>query len=128
VSGRFGPPGNTWIGAMITAVLEESLRVGEVRMDAGTLAVMNELRDFMFDRVYLSAAQRTRSAEAIDLLRRLMDWYLLHPEQLPEGYREARADRVTQAADHVAGMTDRFAQRTHERLFGTPGITGEGAW
>jgi dGTP triphosphohydrolase len=35
---------------------------------------------------------------------------------------------VTQVADHVAGMTDRFAQRTHERLFGTPGIRGDAAW
>jgi len=128
VSARFGPPGPHWIGEMIEAVLEESLRGDEVRMDAATLAVMHELRDFMFQRVYLSADQRTRTAEAIDLLRRLMDWHLDHPWQLPDSYRDEDADRVTQVADYVAGMTDRFAQRTHERLFGAPGITGGGAW
>jgi len=128
VAARFGPPGSPWIGEMIEAVLEESLHVGEVRMDAATLDVMHELRDFMFARVYLSAPQRTRSAEAIDLLRRLMDWHLDHPDQMPDSYRDSQADRVTQVADYVAGMTDRFAQRTHERLFGTPGITGAGAW
>ena len=85
---------------------------------------MNELRDFMFARVYLSAAQRERTAEAIDLLRRLMDWHLDHPDQLPDSYRDQPADRVTQVADYVAGMTDRFAQRTHVRLFGAPGISG----
>jgi len=128
VAACLGPPGSAWIGEMIAAVLDESLRVGEVRMDAATLDVMHELRDFMFARVYLSPAQRTRSAEAIDLLRRLMDWHLDRPDQLPDSYRDSRADRVTQVADYVAGMTDRFAQRTHERLFGVPGITGEGAW
>lgn len=128
VAARFGPPGTPWIGEMIEAVIEESLRGDEVRMDPDTLAVMHELRDFMFERVYLSASQRERTAEAIDLLRRLMDWYLDHPDGLPESYRDPAADRVTQVADHVAGMTDRFAQRTHERLFGSPGISGDAAW
>jgi dGTPase len=127
VAARFGPPGPHWIGEMIEAVIDESLRGDEVRMDADTLGVMNELRDFMFSRVYLSAAQRTRTTQAIDLLRRLMDWHLDHPDELPDSYRDAEADRVTQVADYVAGMTDRFAQRTYERLFGTLGITGEGA-
>ena len=31
---------------------------------------------------------------------------------------------MTQVVDYVAGMTDRFAVRTHERLFGTPGMAG----
>ena len=49
---RFGEPGREWISAMINAVIDESLRTGAVRMDDATLAVMNELRDFMFERVY----------------------------------------------------------------------------
>ena len=30
---RFGEPGREWIGAMINAVIDESLRTGAVRMD-----------------------------------------------------------------------------------------------
>jgi len=127
VTERLGPPGKRWISAMIEAVIEESLRGETVRMDADTLAVMHELRDFLFQRVYLSPDQRARTAQAVDLLRRLMDWHLEHPDQVPHSYRDSRADRVTQVADYVAGMTDRFAQRTHQRLFGTPGISGA-AW
>jgi dGTPase len=128
ITARFGPPGKRWIGGMIEAVIEESLRGASVRMDPETLGVMHELRAFMFERVYLSAEQRTRTAEAIDLLRRLIDWHLDHPDQVPDSYRDSQADRVTQVADYVAGMTDRFAQRTHERLFGVPGISGPAAW
>lgn len=124
VERRFGPPGKRWIGEMIESVIEESLRGDEVRMDAATLGVMNELRDFMFERVYHAPDLRLRTAEAVDLLRRLMDWHLAHPDEIPETYRDPEADRVTQAADYIAGMTDRFAVRTHERLFGTPGIGG----
>jgi dGTPase len=124
VQRRFGPPGRPWISHMIEAVIEESLAAGELRMDAPTLMLMNELRDFMFERVYLSTEQRELTHQAIDLLRRLMDWHIEHPEEIPGSYRDSGADLVTQAADWVAGMTDRFAVRTHQRLFGMPGVAG----
>jgi hypothetical protein len=53
---------------MIGAVIDESLRTGALRMDAATLDVMNELRDFMFERVYnapdqlVSNSRRSRSS------------------------------------------------------------------
>jgi dGTPase len=119
---RFGPAGSPWIGGMIDGVIEGSLASGEIRMDEATLADMNELRDFMFERVYLARSQRRHHEQAVEVIRRLMDHHLDHPEDLPPSFRATDADRVTQAADYVAGMTDRFALRTHERLFGTPGM------
>jgi dGTPase len=107
---------------MIDAVVEESLRGDTVRMDADTLEVMNELRDFMFERVYFAPAHRAPQIEAIDVIRRLVDHHLLHPDEMPSTYRDNDADVVTQVADYVAGMTDRFALATHQRIFGTPGM------
>ncbi|MGD8485609.1 MAG: HD domain-containing protein [Chloroflexota bacterium] len=122
ISDRFGPPGSPWIGGMIGAVVEGSLASGEVRMADEVLAEMHELREFMFARVYVSAAQRQPQAAAIDVIRQLMDHHLSHPDDIPASYREAEADRVTQATDYIAGMTDRFALRMHERLFGQTGL------
>jgi dGTPase len=122
ISRRFGPPGSTWIGGMIEAVVEGALASGEVRMDEEVLVEMNELRDFMFERVYLAPAQRRHHEQAIEVIRRLMDHHLEHPDDVPASFRDSDADRVTQAADYVAGMTDRFALRTYERLFGRPGM------
>jgi dGTPase len=51
-----------------------------------------------------------------------MDHHLRHPEDIPATYRDNDADRVTQAADYIAGMTDRFALRTHARLYGRDGM------
>jgi dGTPase len=118
VLARFGTPGRTWIGEMIEAVVEHSLQVGEVRMDAGTLAVMNELRDFMFASVYQSGEQRGEQLRAIGILTDLMDHHLADPELIPESYREHHAPVVVQAADYVAGMTDRFALGVHAALSG----------
>ena len=122
MTARFGPPGSGWIGGMIDAVIAGSLATGEVRMDDDVLVDMNELRDFMFERVYEAPAQQAPQAAAIEVIRRLMDHHLGHPEDLPASYRDTDADRVVQATDYVAGMTDRFALRTHERLFGGAGM------
>jgi dGTPase len=113
---RFGEPGRVWVGEMIDAVIDHSIRVGEVRMDDETLAVMHDLRDFMFERVYLAPSLLREQRAAIDTLRALVDHHLAHPDQIPATYREADAPLVTQVADYVAGMTDRFALAAHERL------------
>ena len=119
---RFGPPGSPWVGGMIDDVIAGSLAAGSVRMSDQVLAGMHELRDFMFERVYLAPSQRRHHHQAIEVIRRLMDHHLVHPEDLPPTYRDNDADRVTRAADYVAGMTDRFALRAHERLFGQTGM------
>jgi len=119
---RFGAAGSAWIGGMIDAVIAGSLAGGEVRMDEAVLGDMNELRDFMFERVYLAPAQREHQRAAIDVIRRLMDHHLSHPEDLPKSYRDNDADRVVQATDYVAGMTDRFALRTYEQIFESTGM------
>lgn len=114
---RFGQPGRDWVSSMIDAVIAESLRTGAVRMDEATLAVMGELRDFMFEHVYLSAEQQREQRRAIAVVRDLMDWHLEHPEDIPDSFRQTDANPVVQAADYIAGMSDRYALATHDRLF-----------
>ena len=53
----------------------------------------------------------------IAIIRDLMDWHLEHPDEIPASYRQDEATLVVQAADYIAGMTDRFALATHDRLF-----------
>lgn len=122
IEARFGEVGSQWIGGMITAVIEHSLVAGEVSMDTASLSVMHQLRDFMFQRIYLGPDRSRQLGDAIDVIRRLVDYHLLHPDALPSSYRDTGADLVTQVADYVAGMTDRYAIATHQRLFGTPGM------
>ncbi|MDP9271956.1 MAG: HD domain-containing protein [Chloroflexota bacterium] len=113
---RFGPPGRLWVARMVEAVIDHSLEVGRVEMDPETLAVMHELRDFMFERVYMSGEQRREQESAIGVIRTLVHHLVRHPQEIPDSYREHAADPVTQVADYVAGMTDRFALLAYERI------------
>jgi dGTPase len=114
---HLGDPGSAWIRRLIHAVVEESLAAGELSMEPETADVMAEVRAFMFERVYRSGENARRKEGAIAVIRALMDHHLAHPESIPATYRDNDADLTTQVADHVAGMTDRFALAAHDRLF-----------
>jgi dGTPase len=117
----FGNPGSSMVGAMIDAVIEGSLSpgnaAGAVVMAPEPLEAMHELRAFMFERVYGSETAAGQKQVAIDVIRRLVDHHLAHPELIPASYRDTEADSVTQVVDYVSGMTDRFALNMHDRLF-----------
>jgi dGTPase len=117
----FGAPGSAMVGSMIDAVVEGSLSAanttGAVVMAPDALEAMAELRAFMFARVYESDTAAGQKNVAIDVIRRLVDHHLAHPDLIPASYRDTEADPVTQVVDYVTGMTDRFALATHDRLF-----------
>jgi dGTPase len=115
---RFGEPGRRWIGEMITAVIDESMSAGAVCMDPATLEVMHELRDFMFERVYMSPQQVEHQGGAVEVIRALVDHHLDRPDELPDSFRQNDGELVVKVVDYVAGMTDRYALATHARLFG----------
>ncbi len=85
-------------------------------MDAATLEAMNEVRDFMFARVYLRPEMEPQRQRAIRIIRDLVDHFIAEPGRIPATYRHDDADPLTQAIDYVAGMTDRFALRSHVEL------------
>ncbi len=113
----FGEPGRQWIDTLIRAVVEESLRTGEIAMEPPLLEVMHELRTFMFQRVYLRPAMEPQRRRAKEIVRALVSYFLDHPYEIPASYLHEEADTLTQVVDYVAGMTDRFAIRIHDRLF-----------
>jgi len=113
----FGATSREWIGSMITAVVEASYESGTVTMEEEHLEVMGELRDFMFERVYLSHESEMQKEKAIVVIQDLVGYYQAHPQEVPDSYTVPEADPLTRAIDYVAGMTDRYALRTHDRLF-----------
>ncbi len=118
----FGDSADAWIGTMVNAVVEESLRRGEVAMADDVLAAMNQFRDFMFERVYLRPATERQKARAVAVIRDLVDYFVAHPDEVPDTYRHEDAPTAVQAVDYVSGMTDRFALRRHDELFRPEGI------
>ncbi len=112
-----GVPGSEWINTMITSVITTSLERDEITMDDRTLTVMLELRNFMFDHVYLRAETEPQRRRAREIVRNLVEYYVAHPAEMPATYRQDDADSLTQVLDFVAGMTDRYAISRHDDLF-----------
>lgn len=113
----FGATAREWIGSMVGAVIEHSYETGQVGMRPEELEVMGLLRDFMFERVYLGPESQAQKEKAVMVIQDLVRYYSEHPEQVPDSYSVPEADPLTRAIDYVAGMTDRFALRTHDRLY-----------
>ena len=114
---RFGEPGSEWVASMIRAVVDESLVAGTVVMDADSLEVMNELREFMFQRVYLRPETDGQRRTVIGIVHDLVKYFVAHDAEMPSSYRHNEADTLTQVIDYVAGMTDRYAISVHDELY-----------
>jgi dGTPase len=112
-----GEPGREWIDTMITSVIETSVERDEVAMDDLTLDVMLELRGFMFEQVYLRADVEPQRIRAREIVRSLVEYYVVHPSEIPDTYRHDDADTLIQVIDFVAGMTDRYAIGRYDELF-----------
>ena len=104
---------NTLVADLVTAS-EGSEQIG---LSPPVFAALDELRDFMFDQVYLRTSARDEQEKAIAVVRALFTHFLEHPGELPDEYHRAPGDLPTRVADFIAGMTDRYALRTYEQLF-----------
>jgi dGTPase len=125
------------IGTMVGDVLAETGRrvreaavetIDEVR-SAGRLlagfspelaAEENELKRFLYDRLYNAPELVSVRAEAQRVVGNLFSAYRSEPGLLPEAWRHdgAEVERLRTIGDFIAGMTDRFAIARHEELVG----------
>jgi dGTPase len=83
-------------------------------------APKKELEAFLRERVYRHVDVLAHRREALDRLRAMFGAYLARLDLMTENFRRRAATcglRRT-VGDYLAGMTDRFASREFERLFG----------
>ncbi len=80
---------------------------------------VEELQELLFKKVYRNHRVVRMDSKSRRLIRELFQAYLAEPQLLPERFSarvsEQGAHRVI--CDYIAGMTDRFCQREHRRLF-----------
>jgi len=78
-----------------------------------------QLRQFLFDRVYNVQSAEKDTGRARRIVRRLYRYFLNHADELPVefGYRGDGVER--RVVDYIAGMTDQFATDLARKLFHT---------
>lgn len=76
------------------------------------------LKTFLLRNLYRHPQVMETTGRARQVVSDLFDRYLNDPQELPEAHGRSQ-QHARAVADYIAGMTDRFAIREHERLFGT---------
>lgn len=76
-----------------------------------------QLKRFLFRNLYRHPQVVETTGRARRVVTELFDAYLERPHELPEAHAR-QGKRARAVADYIAGMTDRFAIREHQRLTG----------
>ncbi len=101
---------------VISTTIKEDYRY--ITASEGMLEVIYGLRDFLYDRVYENPLIISEFNKAKGLLREIFSFYLDNIGLIHKGTEEKTLqERFLITTDFVAGMTDRFAILTYERLF-----------
>ena len=80
-------------------------------------AQATELKAFLFANLYRHPRVSATTSQAQEVVRELFGCYVQTPSEMQAGFA-ARSDTHRAVADYIAGMTDRYALREHERLTG----------
>ena len=128
------------IDAMVMDVLGETRRrleeampasVGDVRrlgypvvaFSAAMVQKDRAIKKFLLENMYRHPAVLRETEVASRVIKDLFARFMEEPAALPDEWRgqtgdPGSAETARTIADYIAGMTDRYAQREHERLFG----------
>ena len=111
------------IAAAVPPDADAARRAGPlVAFSAAMRAESNELKRFLFANLYRHPQVTDTTSQAQQVVRELFAAYLDRPAELRPSFAQ-RPDRERAVADYIAGMTDRFALREHERLTGQKLLT-----
>jgi len=119
--GAVGESHSHRIGYMVRDIVDTTLAGGVefVSMSDALVDHCRGLRDFLYRRVYYNPDTHREFLKASKLLRDLYEYFTGHPDEMGGDYAPPAegGDRERAVCDFIAGMTDRFATMTYERLF-----------
>ncbi|ADL04770.1 deoxyguanosinetriphosphate triphosphohydrolase [Lacrimispora saccharolytica] len=106
---------------LIHDIIGNSYGKPEIIMSPDMESAMQGLRTWMFENVYKSDIPKAEEGKAQHLIVMLFNYYMEHPDKLPEEYRilmEVRMEgRERAVCDYIAGMSDSYAIDKFEELF-----------
>jgi dGTPase len=109
-----GDTGSSRIDALVHDLVEQSAVAGAIVQGERAGAAMAELREFMFEHVYLGPEARREHVKIERVIRALFEHYCSAPESIPDSIPPG--DLARRVTDYIAGMTDRYCIRAFEQL------------
>ncbi|MCK9496649.1 MAG: deoxyguanosinetriphosphate triphosphohydrolase, partial [Dehalococcoidia bacterium] len=114
-----GESHSTRIATLVRDVVAASLATFDIdpriRLSPNALSATDELREFMFTRVYLHEATLAEARRGQAIVEALYRYYEANPDEVP-GYGLPDDPPWRRAADYVSGMTDGYAERRAAEL------------
>ena len=109
----------TRINTMVSSVIEASTNRNTITMTPMVGEATAKLRSFLFEAVYFNPIAKSEESKAMEMLARMFDYFVKHPEEIPKPYFDnIEAEGVERCAcDYIAGMTDRSAIDKYKELF-----------
>ena len=110
------------INTMVSSLIESSRDSATITMTPEVQAATNDLRAFLFERVYTNPKAKSEETKAKEVVYALFTHYVTNPDKLPTRYRTrigtAEEETVERAvADFISGMTDRYAIEAYQERF-----------
>ena len=109
------------INTMILDIIRNSAGKKWVSMSKCISKYTNELRKFMFDKVYLDNHAKSEEKKAEYIIEELYKYYLKNPDNLPyehkKIYKDKSFSKEDMVCDYIAGMTDRYAINLFYNIF-----------
>ena len=107
------------INTLVCDIIQSSRETGTLTMSCDVEAALRDLRSFMFERVYRNPVAKGEEKKARGMLQRLYEYYITHPEALPEDFQpQLSFDGMERTVcDYIAGMTDKYAVDKYAELF-----------
>ncbi len=107
------------IEAMISDIVSESEKAGDIVSSDQVQSATDMLRSFLFKNVYQDRWRTQEENKCDFIVSNLFRYFMEHPAEMPLeyvtiAYREGSERAVV---DYVASMTDRFAARLFQKLF-----------
>ena len=125
ITGVLGKSSKERINTAITSIYNNSNGVNDVKMDKQIETASENLRAFMFDKVYYSKTAKKEEEKAERMLSALYSHYMANTEQLPQTYISLleRFPRERVVCDYLSSMTDRYAVYMFDSIFVPKGWT-----
>ena len=107
------------INAMIIGILSASVGKNDIVMDSAVQAATDELRAFLFEKVYKGSKAKEEESKAENMLAALYQYFIEHTAKIPEEFDEIiRSEGVVRAVcDYISGMSDIYSVKLYTDLF-----------
>lgn len=119
IAGVLGQTHSQRINTLVQDMIDQSRGKDCLERTPEIAEAMEQLREFMFERVYRNPVAKGEEYKSKDIIGALYDHYLKHPDEIPADFRpQLDFDGIERTiCDYIAGMTDKYAVYKFSEIF-----------